>query len=139
MKVSHAQFAAAYSFKQSEPSMKSVRKNSEFYVKSSKLADKELFASYVVKRRNLNYDSWSDYVKVVESCYYVKHSEAFKETLYCSCPVGSKKFACKHVVSVACKLKYLEYPPSIDSIQIQGPRSPGRQRGAKRGHALSRL
>jgi uncharacterized Zn finger protein len=76
---------------------------------------------------------------VVEGCYYVKHSGTFNETLYCSCPVGSKKFACKHVVSVACKLKYIEYPASVDSIQIQGARSPGRQRVAKRGHALSRL
>lgn len=117
--------------------IKDYNNHTEFYCQSSTVSDSAIFEIATEDRRLCLYRDWDHYVEVVSTCHFVRKAESFGNTLICSCPIGSKKQACKHAVAVSVKLKYISYPPQIDSITIEQSRRPGRPRNATRGGALS--
>uniref|UniRef100_A0A914PVJ3 SWIM-type domain-containing protein n=1 Tax=Panagrolaimus davidi TaxID=227884 RepID=A0A914PVJ3_9BILA len=134
IKITENDYRKAYEYKKLQPQIKVYANGSEYFILSSKLPDG--FEEAVKARRELQFDDWGHYLKVVDTCYFVRKSTVFQNILFCSCCIGAKKQVCKHFLVLACKLKYFQFPEQITSILIEGPRTRGRPKIAKRGKAL---
>lgn len=111
-----------------------------FYAQSTTKPDRETFEAAVQERRQLDYDTmdWKKYCKIIQTCYVIRVADDFQKTLFCSCPVGAMKLACKHSVAIAVKISYTSYPQSVDSVLIEGNRKSGAPKKSKGGKPLSK-
>ena len=99
----------------------------KYYVLASNakhLDIKEVVKNFVKNNENLEYsDGFDEWRHTRGSLYELSEDGDFFK---CSCPLGSKKYFCKHNIGLAIKFKNLQIPDSAKSVPLNEKRTRGR-------------
>lgn len=81
-----------------------------------------------------NYKDFDEYLDRAFNYYIVKLPKNKGNFLQgsCDCPEFYKKYKCKHLLSIALRLKYVKPPLTACSIKLEGKRGPGRPKKTKK-------
>lgn len=97
-----------------------------FYVPASdtiSVTDKMIERYY--KRNFKSFDTFKDAQTSIWVVEMPMDSNKWKEAT-CTCPVNLKTFICKHVVGIACRLKFCKIPPNAKDVAVGEKRKRGR-------------
>lgn len=77
------------------------------------------------KRNFKSFDTFKDAQTSIWVVEMPMDSNKWKEAT-CTCPVNLKTFICKHVVGIACRLKFCKIPPNAKDVAVGEKRKRGR-------------
>ena len=93
--------------------------------KSKKSGDnlKERVKEYISKFKKKNTEGFEHFKNLKTSVYEIEEDGDFYK---CSCPIGLKKYFCKHNIGLAIKFKNLQIPETAMSVPLAEKRTRGR-------------